>query len=85
MVQNLMFVSAMIALLLVMAALGRRRQKEFEQRFPPISDAEFLAGCSPGVNPHVALKVRQILSEALAVEHERIYPSARLMADLGAE
>jgi hypothetical protein len=30
----------------------------FERRFPPISDAEFVARCTPGTDPAVALMVR---------------------------
>jgi hypothetical protein len=78
--------AAFCALILIVCAISAKRKHEsFLERFPPISDAEFLARCAPGTNPDVALKVRQILAESLNVEYERIYPSSRLMADLGAE
>jgi len=57
----------------------------FDERFPPISEDEFLALCRPGTPPAVALTVRRVISESLCVEYERIYPSSRLAADLGAE
>jgi hypothetical protein len=55
--------------------LGQRRQQRrrvrlaFEERFPPISDAELLARCAPGTRPDVALKVRRIVSDALGVDY----------------
>jgi hypothetical protein len=63
----------------------RRNQEAFEARFPPISDAEFVARCTPGTRPEVALKVRRIVADTLGVEYERIYPSSRFVEDLGAD
>ena len=66
-----------------------RRMQEayasFLERFPPISDEQFLRRCAPGTRPEVALGVRRILAESLGVEYEHIHPSCRLVADLGAE
>ena len=66
-------------------AVAKRHLAAFEVRFPPISDAEFLARCSPGSSAEVALKVRKIVAEHLAVEYERIYPSSSFIEDLGAD
>ncbi len=63
----------------------KKQRTRFDERFPPISDAEYVARCRPKTNVHAALKVRRILSESLGVEYERIYPSSRLIEDLGAE
>jgi hypothetical protein len=71
--------------LLIGYGCERRKRAVMEERFPPISDAEFVARCSPGTDPAVALKVRRILADCLCVEYDRIYPSARLVEDLGAE
>lgn len=60
-------------------------QRRFEQKFPPLSDDEFVARCSPGTKPQIALKVRRTLADCLCVEYERIYPSSTLQDDLGAE
>lgn len=60
----------------------RCKQKAFERRFPPISDAEFMARCKPGTNPDVALRVRRIVSRALGIDYDRIYPSSRFVDDL---
>ena len=85
------FISILIAILVLGLVLSpcvvfaNRECETFNERFPPISDAEFLARCSPGTDPDIALKVRRIVSDSLGVEYERIYPSSRLIADLGAE
>jgi hypothetical protein len=80
---------AVISVLLIAFALSaivdRRKRLAFEERFPPISDEEFVARCAPGTSPEVALGVRRMLSDALGVDYERIYPSSRLIKDLGAE
>ena len=57
----------------------------FKERFPPISDEEFLAGCAPGTDPDVALKVRRIVAKHFGVEYECVYPSATFIGDLGAD
>lgn len=62
-----------------------KQKQEFNARFPPISDAEFVARCTPGINPEVALKVRRIVADNLGVDYERIYPSTRFVDDLGAD
>ena len=56
----------------------------FDQRFPPISDDEFVARCGPGTDRDVALKVRRIVSDQLSIEYERIHPSQSFVDDLGA-
>jgi hypothetical protein len=60
-------------------------QAEFEGRFPPITDEEFVARCEPGCDPVVAIKVRRIVSEQLNVEYARIHPSSRFIEDLKAD
>lgn len=64
--------------------LAIRREKEFAEKFPPISDAEFLARCTPGTSPEVALKVRRTVAKNLGVQYEQVYPSTRFVEDLGA-
>ena len=79
-----------LILLLILAVLGgcyacgRRRLMDFEERFPPISDDEFLARCSPGTDPAVALKVRRMTADSFGVDYRRVYPSSRFVDDLGA-
>jgi hypothetical protein len=79
------FFLVMAGTLILWFAWEKRRQVAFEQHFPPLSDNEFVARCTPGIDRVVALKVRRILADCLCVEYERIYPSSRLVEDLGAE
>lgn len=81
----LLLVSGIVIAVLVCWRSEKRRCEAFVAEFPPISDAEFLARCSPGTNPQVALKVRKIVAENLGVKYECIYPSSRFVEDLGAD
>jgi hypothetical protein len=74
----------LLALLAAGAAFARRGAK-FAERFPPISDDEFVARCTPGTSRRVALAVRRIVAEHLAVEYERVHPSMRFVEDIGAD
>lgn len=60
-------------------------RKSLRERFPPISDEEFMTRCRPGTRPEIALKVRRIIADCLAREYDCIYPGSRLVADLDAE
>jgi hypothetical protein len=64
------------------SSLAQRARDNFEESFPPISDAEFLALCSPGTSPEVALKVRRMVAEYFGIEYERVHPSTRFVQDL---
>jgi hypothetical protein len=79
------FVAGLFLVALVRIALAARDCADFEARFPPISDAEFLARCPPGTDPEVALKVRRIVADHFPVEYERVYPSTRFIEDLGVD
>ncbi len=84
-VRTVMILSVSLIMLLVSLKFNRRKQSEFEKRFPPISDEEFVARCAPGTNREIALKVRKIVADQLGVEYERIYPSSSFVNDLGAD
>lgn len=75
---------AVVAIVWIALAI-RENAEAFDNQFPPISDAEFLARCRPGTDPQIALKVRRIVAEQLGVEYARIYPSSRFVEDLGAD
>jgi hypothetical protein len=60
-------------------------RRSFAERFPPISDVEYLALCSPGVNPEVALKVRRIVANHFGIDYERVHPSMSFIDDMGAD
>ncbi|MBX9624693.1 MAG: hypothetical protein K2X82_12870 [Gemmataceae bacterium] len=81
----ILLAAALVTAAVFCVALTRGCRASFNERFPPISDAEFLARCTPGTRPEVALKVRRIVAEHLAVEYERVYPSTRFIEDLGAD
>lgn len=76
------FIVALIFLAIYLA--GRWQQRSFNERFPPISDDEFMARCHPGANREIALKVRRIVAEQCAIEYGRIYPESSFMNDLNA-
>jgi hypothetical protein len=86
MVPVFLALSVLSVALVIWASVWARREREaFNRRFPPISDAEFLARCRPGTSPLVALGLRRIVAEYLGVEYERVYPSMRFLEDLGAD
>ena len=80
-------VFAFIVVIFICAAVARQKRiaAVFAERFPPLSDAEYVARCAPGTDLAVALRVRRVLSEALNIDSAEIYPSSRLIGDLGAE
>ena len=76
---------AILTAVFVIVMVVVRNRADFAERYPPISDAEFLARCSPGVNPAVALKVRRIVAEYFGIAYERVHPSMTFIEDLGAD
>lgn len=85
MVVALLAATGLVLAFVVVACVGRGERIAFDDRFPPISDDEFLARCPPGTNPKVALKVRRIVADQMGVDYERIHPSTRFVEDLGAD
>lgn len=81
----LVYIGCVLVGLFVICFLAKRESFDFECRFPPISDEEFLARCGPGTDPEIALGVRRIVSEKLCIEYERIHPDASFMDDLGTD
>lgn len=81
----LVVIASLIFAAFVIVIIDRGDRSAFQERFPPISDDEFVARCGPGTNREIALKVRRIVSDQCGVEYERIYPSSRLIDDLGAD
>ena len=55
------------------------------EKWPPISDDEFIRRCPPGVDRERALKVRRIISEQLGVDYDGVYPDQRFVEDLGCD
>jgi hypothetical protein len=75
------------ALLIIAACAGceRMQQASFNERFPPISDEEFVRRCGPGTSADIALRVRRVVANSLGIEYQRIHPSSRFVDDLGAD
>jgi hypothetical protein len=48
---TVIIVPVLIVAAFVCIVLAARNRAEFEDKFPPISDAEFVAHCSPGTSP----------------------------------
>ena len=81
-----LLVGVFVLVLVVLAVIARRRTRQsFADRYPPISDAEFLARCRPGTDPEVALRVRRIIADRLGVDYERVYPSMSFVEDVGTD
>jgi hypothetical protein len=83
--ETLIVCCALVCFVAVFAWASKRERELFNERFPPISDVEFVARCKAGTSPEVALKVRRIVAEILAVDYDRIYPSTNFIEDLGAD
>ena len=79
------FVVISVAFIITLCVLSVMHNRALQNRFPPISDAEFLDRCSPGVSPEVALKVRQIVAKHFAIAYERVRPSMTFVEDIGAD
>ena len=76
--------AVIVALVIVVALFvcEHRNAANFNRRFPPIDDDEFVRRCGPGVNRDTALRVRRIISDQLGIEYERVYPEQRFAEDL---
>jgi hypothetical protein len=85
MIANLLGVIAFLAAALVGVVVALRSRDPFRHRFPPISDAEFVARCPPGTDPAVALKVRELVARHFVIEYARVHPSMSFVEDIGAE
>ena len=80
-----LFGLALVLVAILVGAAVQRERARFDDRFPPISDAEFLARCRPGTDPAVALKVRRIVADHFAIAYERVHPEMSFVEDIGAD
>jgi hypothetical protein len=85
MIPILVGLSILALLALVCIAVAVKQRRSLADQFPPISDADFLARCTPGTTPEVALRVRRLIADGLGVEYERIHPSLRFVDDIAAD
>jgi len=82
---SLLMTALLIVLISYLVSQVKEQAARFNERFPPISDAGFLARCSAGTNPQVALRVRRIVAHNLGVNYRQIYPSTNFTEDLGVD
>jgi hypothetical protein len=80
---SMLLLKLLMILISILRNESARLDREFLERFPPISDEEFLELCSPGVNPDIALRVRQMVAEAFGVNYYCVYPSTNFAEDIG--
>lgn len=73
----------LVAIALLLACASSATRKPAVDRWPPISDEEFLRRCGPGVDPQRALMVRRIVANQLGIDYDRVYPEQRFVEDLG--
>lgn len=85
MTPDLVVAAGFVAVVTVLIVIAKRNRAAFKERFPPISDAEFLALCKPGTDPEVALKVRRLVADHFAIEYERVHPPMSFIEDIGAD
>lgn len=83
MLGTILFV-AVLAIGLALALWWPARPRPSLEKWPPISEDEFIRRCSPGVDRERALRVRRIIAKQLGVDYDRVYPEQRFVEDLGA-
>ncbi len=79
-------VSVAIAFLIqcfVVDGIGKRRR--FLERWPAISDEEFLVKCPPGTSLETAIRVRRIVATQLGIPYKHIHPEQSFARDLGCD
>ncbi len=81
----LAIVGSFILFAALVYAVSVQHQVNFERKFEPISDDEFMARLPTGTSREVALKVRRIVANQFNVEFERISPDTSFVNDLGAD
>ena len=55
----------------------------WREKWPAISDDEFVKKCGPGTDRDKALRVRRIVSEQLGIPYDHIHPEQNFVDDLG--
>jgi len=80
----LLITVALSAIAFLVILCLRETPQPSPEKWPPISEDEFIRRCSPGVDRERALKVRRIVSRQLGVDYDRVYPEQRFVEDLGA-
>ena len=80
------FIAAALAAILMLVAFSLAMRDDcarVNEKWPSISDDEFVAKCKPGTSRDIALRVRRIVSEQLGVDYDRVHPNQDFVRDLG--
>jgi hypothetical protein len=85
MVEVLVGAAIVLAAVPAVAEWMRRKHAAFQERFPAISDADFLARFRPGIDPVVALGIRRLVAKHFAIEYARVHPAMTFIGDIGAD
>lgn len=56
-----------------------KKLRAFQEKWPPINDAEFLQRCPSDLDPEIALKVRNTLADVMGIDPEEIHPEHSLL------
>jgi hypothetical protein len=82
--QMIIFIQLLVTLfiLAVIAIYSLGESKKWYEKWPAISDDEFMSRCPCGTNRETALRIREIISEQTGVEYERIHPEQSFINDL---
>ncbi len=77
------FAIVLLILYFVVDGIGKRRR--FRERWPAISDEEFLEKCPQGTSLDTAIRVRRIVAKQLGIPYEHIHPEQSFARDLGCD
>jgi len=83
---NFFSILIFVAIVFVLWAVGRCFPvfgQSFKEKWPAISDKEFMERCTPGTGRETALKARRIIADQLGVPYEHVYPEQKFVDDLG--
>ena len=61
------------------------RYNDWNRKWPPISEDEFMERLPPETDRSIALRTRKIIAEQLGVNYDQVYPEQNFVDDLGCE
>lgn len=71
------FAVILINLVILLVLKSIRDHNKYVQKYPPISDEEFMARLPRGTSRDTALRIRAIISAQMGVPIENIHPETR--------
>ena len=78
-------IAVVITAFILLARLSKIASDDWNRRWPPISEDEFMERLPPGTDRSVALRTRLIIAEQLGVEYDQVYPEQNFVNDLGCD